>query len=110
MVLILALFQASSALAAVGDGQPQEKPSPIVWAIIMLPALLVFVMIYSIMRRERKRQGVIDTELSRSEQERRRNQEHREAVQARLGALDEKLARVVELLSAIERGQRKGDF
>jgi type VI protein secretion system component VasK len=104
------LLQASRALAQVADRPPQEKPSPLVWIILVLPAALVILMIYSIMRRERKRLTLVDTELQNVEKERQRNQAHREHVQARLDSLDQKLSQAVELLAAIERGQRKGDF
>jgi hypothetical protein len=103
--LLLVLTDASPALGA--DGR-QEGGSLLVWVMLMLPVAVILVFVYWSMGGARKQQGLVVTEMERTEEERQRTATHRENLEAQVDRLDEKLTRVIELLTAIEQGQRTG--
>jgi hypothetical protein len=92
------------------EGPAQEAGSLLLWVILLLPTFLIFIFIYRALRAGRKQQELVQTEVQRCEDERQRTAAHREELLAQIAGLDEKLTRMIELLTAIERGQRKSDL
>jgi hypothetical protein len=106
--LLLAVASVPSVQAA--EGQAQDATSLLIWLIFLLPTFLVFIFIYRALRAGQKQQELVQTEVQRCEDERQRTAAHREELLAQMAGLDEKLTRMIELLTAIERGQRKSDL
>jgi septal ring factor EnvC (AmiA/AmiB activator) len=107
--LLLTFLPRSSAFAAEGGGQGQEGGSFLVWIILLLPTALILGFVFVMARKARRQQSIVETEIERTEHERQYSREHREHLKAQIEGLDQKLSRVIEILSAIEQGQRKGD-
>jgi hypothetical protein len=77
------------------------------WAMLSLPAVLVVFIFYSILQNARRSQTMAERSVDRFEDHRQFTEEHMKRVETQMDRLDKRLSRVIDLLEAIEQGQRR---
>ncbi len=97
------MTQASIACAAEDAGQ-QGNSSALGWVILMLPTVALFVFFFIIIRRNR---NLTLNSLKRFEEHRAFSEAHMRRLEAQVENLDKKLGRLIEVMEAIERGQKR---
>jgi hypothetical protein len=94
-------------LAANGP-EKDGVPSPTAWIVLLQPTVPILLMIYAIFRNARRNQAMAERSVARFEDHRRFTEEHMKRVELQIDRLNENLSRVIDLLEAVERGQRQG--
>ena len=93
--------------ASAINGPPPSSPSPIIWITLLLPVVVLALLFYSMFRNARGNLAMAARSVQDFEVHRQFSEEHMKRVEAQIDRLDERLSRVIELLEAIERGQRQ---
>jgi len=94
---------ATTACAADGAGQDSNS-SPLVWILLFLPAFLIIVMVFFALRGSRKLS--VDS-IKASHEYRIFSEAHMRRLESQIENLDKRLIRIIELLEAVEQGQRR---
>jgi hypothetical protein len=94
---------ATIAYAADGSGQ-DNNASPLVWIFLLLPTFLIIVMVFFMTRRSR---ALSLNSLKRFDEHRTFSEEHMRRLESQIENLDKRLIRMIELLEAVEQGQRR---
>jgi hypothetical protein len=99
---LVLLNLATIAYAADGAGQDSNS-SALLWVLMFLPALLIFGMVLLVSRKSGK---MTMNSIKASEEYRILSEAHMRRLESQIENLDKRLARMIELMEAIEHGQK----
>lgn len=100
---VMVLSAATTASAADGAGQDGNS-SPVVWIIIFLPAFLIFVFLFFVIRKNR---ALTERSMKRFEEHRSFSEAHMKRLESQIENLDKRMLRMIELLEAIAKAERR---
>ncbi len=99
------VFLNCATIASAADGTRQDSnSSPLAWVMLFLPVFLIVVMVFFVIRGSRKLS--VDS-IKASNEYRTFSEAHMRRLESQIESLDKKMIRIIELLEAVERGQRR---
>lgn len=100
--VLVFLNHAMTAYAADGAGQDSNS-SPLLWLMLFLPASVLIFFVFAV----RKSRAMQVNSLKRFDEHRKFSEAHMQRLESQIESLDKKLTRMIELLGAIEKGQKR---
>ncbi len=101
------MFLGTAPAFAANEPEPHES-SGAALLLIFLPAGILMGFMFVALRSARRNRSMVEKEFERSEEHRRLTAEHMKRVEDQIDVLNNRLGQVVQILSAIEQGQRSG--
>ncbi len=100
---LVILSGATTAAAADGAGQ-EGNSSPLVWIIMFLPACVIVVFLYFVIRKNR---AISEASIKRFDEHRAFTVAHMQRLESQIENVDKRLIRMIELLERIVQAQRR---